>query len=116
MKSVAVMVAASVGTWLVASVVLDARVQRELLYGMVGPLVGVSGSWVVVERTYRRDPRAVTRAMVGAFAFKLVFFGAYVMVMLRWLSLGRAPFVVSFVSYFCGLYLIEALYLRRLFK
>ena len=115
MKGVAVMVAASVGTWLVASLVLDARIQRELLYGMVGPLVGVSGSWVVVERTYRRDPQAVTRAMIGAFAFKLVFFGAYVTVMLRGLSLSPVPFVVSFVSYFCGLYLMEALYLRRLF-
>ena len=110
------MVAAGVGTWLAASLVVDARMQRELLYGMVGPLLGVGGSWVAVERTYRRDPQAVTRVMIGAFACKLVFFGAYVVAMLRGLSLSPGPFVISFVSYFCGLYLAEALYLRQLFK
>lgn len=116
MKSVAVMVAASVGTWLAASLVVDARFHRELLYGMVGPLVGVSGSWVAVERTYRRDPQAVTRAMMKGFAFKVVFFGAYVVAMVEGLSLRPVPFIASFVSYFCGLYLMEALYLQRLFK
>ena len=116
MKAVAVMVAASVGTWLVASLLVDWRVQRELLYGMVGPLVAVSGSWDAVERTYRRDPQAVTRMMILAFAFKIVFFGTYVIVMIRGLSLSPVPFGVSFVSYFSGLYLMEALYLRRLFK
>lgn len=116
MKGVAVMMAASIGTWLVASLAIDARVQRELLFGMLGPLAGVSGSWVMVERTYRRDPQALTRAMITGFAFKLVFFGAYVIVMLRGLSLSPVPFTVSFVSYFVGLYLMEALYLRQLFK
>lgn len=116
MKAVAVMVAASVSTWLLASLLLPARMQRELLYGMVGPLVGVAGSFIAVERTYRRDPQAVTRVMIEAFAFKVVFFGVYVMVMLRGLSLRPVPFIVSFMSYFCGLYLMEALYLRRLFK
>jgi hypothetical protein len=116
MKSVAVMVAASVSTWFLASFVVDARVQRELLFGMVGPLVGVTASWVLVERTFRRDPLAVTQAMIWGFALKLVFFGAYVVVMVRALSLNPFPFAVSFVSYFCGLYLMEALYLRRLFN
>ena len=115
MKGVAVMVAASVGTWFVASLLVDARMHRELLFGMIGPLVGVSGSWLVVERIYRRDPQAVTSAMIVAFGFKLVFFGAYVTAMLRGLSLSPVPFVVSFLTYFCGLYLTEALYLRRLF-
>lgn len=116
MKGVAVMVAASIATWLVASLAIDARMQRELLFGMLGPLVGVSGSWVMVERTFRRDPQALTRAMITGFAFKLVFFGAYVIVMLRGLSLSAVPFVVSFVSYFAGLYVMEALYLRQLLK
>jgi uncharacterized membrane protein YdfJ with MMPL/SSD domain len=87
-----------------------------MLGGMLGPLAGASGSWILVERTHRRSPQAVTAAMIGAFAFKVVFFGAYVAVMLLGFSLRPAPFVASFVSFFCGLYLIEALYLQRLFK
>jgi hypothetical protein len=116
MKPVAVMVAASVGSFLAALMLLDSRVRLDVLCGMIGPLVGVGGSWVVVERTYRRNPQAVTALMIGAFGFKLVFFGAYVAVMLRVVSLRPVPFVSSFVSYFSGLYVVEALYLRRLFK
>ena len=88
----------------------------EVLCGMIGPLVGVGGSWVLVERTHRRDPQAVTARMIVAFGFKLVFFGAYLTVMLRGLSLRPGPFVASFVCYIVGLYLMEALYLQRLLK
>jgi uncharacterized membrane protein YdfJ with MMPL/SSD domain len=116
MKAVAMMVAAGFGSWLVASLVLDSRMRLELLCGMIGPLAGVSGSWVLIERTHRRNPQALTSAMIVAFGFKLVFFGAYVAVMLVGLSLRPVPFVASFVGYFCGLYLMEALYLQRLFK
>ena len=116
MKAVAVMVAAGVGSWLVASLVLDSRTRLEVLCGMIGPLLGVGGSWIMTERTYRRNPQAVTNLMIWAFGFKLVFFGAYVTAMLRGLSLRPGPFVASFMVYFCGLYLLEALYLRRLFK
>ena len=116
MKALGVMMAAGLGSWLVASLVIDSRLRLELLCGMAGPLAGVGGSWVLVERTHRRDPQAVTAAMIWAFAFKVVFFGAYVAVMLLGLSLRPVPFVASFVSFFCGLYLMEALYLQRLFK
>jgi hypothetical protein len=116
MKPVVVMVVAGFGSWLAASLVVESRMWLEVLWGMIGPLVGVGGSWVLVERTYRRDPRALTAQMILAFGFKLVFFGAYLAVMLRVLSLRPAPFVASFVCYLVGLYLMEALYLQRLLK
>ena len=102
-------------TWLVAAVLLDTQARIEVLYGMLGPLAMVSGSWVLMERAYRRSPQRLTAVMVAAFAGKLVFVGAYVAVMLRVLSLRPRTFVASFTSYFIALYLIEALYLRRLF-
>ena len=77
---------------------------------------GRACTWVLIERTYRRDPRALTALMIAAFAGKMVFFGAYVAVMLRVVGAaagavrGRASRVTS-----SRLYLIEALYLRRLF-
>lgn len=109
------MVALSVLSWLVAAVLLDTQARIEVLYGMLGPLAMVSGSWVLMERAYRRSPQRLTAVMVAAFAGKLVFFGAYVAVMLRMLSLRPRTFVASFTGYFIALYLIEALYLRRLF-
>ena len=102
-------------SWLVAAGLLDTQARIEVLYGMLGPLAMVSGSWVLMERAYRRNPQRLTAVMVAAFAGKLVFFGAYVAVMLRVLSLRPRTFVASFTGYFIALYLIEALYLRRLF-
>ena len=57
----------------------------------------------------------LTGLMVAAFAFKLVFFGAYVAVMLRIVGLRLVPFSVGFSSYFIALHFVEALLLRRLF-
>ena len=83
---------------------------------MLGPLAIVSGTWILTERTHRTNPAALTSVMIAAFGFKVVFFGGYVAVMLGLLALRPVPFVASFASYFIGLYLIEALYMRRLFS
>ena len=77
----------------------------------------VSGTWLLMERTYRVSPAALTSVMIAAFGFKVVFFGGYVAVMLR--SVGAAAGArssASFTGYFIGLYLVEALYMRRLFS
>ncbi len=114
MKPVVVMVAVSVGTCLIAGLLVDARTRVEVLFGMAGPLAMAAGSWVLVERTFARHAQRLTSVMIAAFAVKMVFFGAYVVVMLKLLLLRPVPFVASFVSYFVGLYLMEALYLRRM--
>jgi hypothetical protein len=44
----------------------------------------------------------------------MLFFGAYVTVVIKGLHLQVVPFVASFTGYFIGLYLVEALLLRRL--
>ena len=97
-------------------VLFSAHVAQHLLLGMVGPLLMASGSWVLTERIYHERPQAVTGVMIAAFAFKLVFFGVYVALMLRVVGLRPIPFVGSFTGYVAGLYFMEALYLRRLFR
>ena len=87
----------------------------EILFGLAGPLLVATGSWTIVERVYRRRPEKVTAVMVAGFAGKMAFFGAYVAVALKVLSLRPVPFVASFTSSFIALHFIEALCLRRLF-
>lgn len=116
MKPVVWMVSASVMSWLGATAVVDRRTSVEVLCGMLGPLAVACGTWLLAERTYRRNPESLTPLMAAAFAGKMVFFGAYVVVMVRLLELRVVPFIVSFTSYFVVLYLVEALYLRRLFS
>jgi hypothetical protein len=87
----------------------------EILFGLAGPLLVATGSWILIERVYRLSPERLTGVMAAGFAGKMVFFGAYVVVALTVLSLRPIPFVASFTSAFIGLHLIEALCLRRLF-
>ena len=115
MKEVAWMAGVSVAAWLLASVAVGRDTSIELFFGMLGPLVVACATWVMTERTFTRDPQALTGVMVAAFGFKLVFFGGYVVVMLRVIGFQLVPFAVSFSSYFIALHFVEALFLRRLF-
>ena len=116
MNAVVAMAGASVASALVVGALVDPRARLAVLLGMVGPLLMATGSWVLTERTYHERPQAVMSVMIAAFAFKLVFFGAYVALMIRVVALRPVPFIASFTGYLAGLYLMEALYLRRLFR
>ena len=115
MKAAGWMTAAAVGSAAVAVAIAGGQTAAAVLLGMLAPLAAATVSWVLTERTYKREPARVTGLMIGAFGAKMLFFGAYVAVMLKVVGLHPTPFVVSFTSYFIALYLTEALLMRRLF-
>jgi hypothetical protein len=116
MTGAAWMAGISLAAWLGVAAVVDRSVSVAVFYGMLGPLLVACASWVVVARTHRRNAQAVTGLMIAGFGFKLVFFGAYVAVMLRALRLAPVPFAISFSGFFIALHLVEAALLRRLFS
>lgn len=87
----------------------------EVLWGMAGPLGAAIVTWVLVSRSFLRAPERLPNLMTMAFAVKVLFFGGYVLAMLRVLSLTLAPFALSFSVFFVGVYVLEALFLQRLF-
>ena len=115
MKQVAWMAGASVIGCIAVLGLVERPAGVAVVFGMLGPLLVACGSWMLAERTYKQDPRALTGLMVTAFAFKMVFFGGYVAVMLRMFQLAPVPFAVSFSSYFIALHFVEAFCLQRLF-
>ena len=82
--------------------------------GMLGPLVAAICSMIALNRAHRNNPATVTRVLIAAFAAKVVFFGGYVILIVKTGWVSPNPFVVSFVSYFFALHIIEAIRLRRL--
>jgi hypothetical protein len=116
MKPIGVMVAASVASWAGAAVIVDRQTRIEVLFGMLGPLAAVIATWLIAAWAYRQHPAKLTSVMMAAFILKMVFFAAYIAVMLRVAGFRPIPFVGSFTSYFIALYLMEALYLKRLFS
>jgi len=109
------MAAASLGSAAGIAALVAPDTRLAVVLGMVAPLVGAGVSWVVTERTFTQTPERLTGLMMAGFAAKMVFFGAYVAVMLKVAHLQPVPFVASFTGYFIALYLVEALLMRRLF-
>ena len=114
-KEAAWMTGASVASSFAVAAFLGAQAGAAVIAGMAAPLFAATASWVMAERTFKRNPEALTSLMVAAFAGKMLFFGAYVVMALGVLALRPVPFVASFTSYFIALYMTEALCLRRLY-
>lgn len=115
MKPLLTMGGAGLLVGLMATTVLGPPAMAEAALGTIGPLVAACGSWMVIERTMRRDPTQVTPVMLKLFTVKMLFFGALVVSALLGLHLRPIPFMVSFTGAFVTMYLIEAIYLQRLF-
>jgi hypothetical protein len=84
--------------------------------GIIGPVLAVLATWIAVTRAHRRDPAGVTNVMLAAFLAKAVFFGVYVVVMVKVLELDAMPFIVSFTVTFIVLYAVQGLMFARLFR
>jgi hypothetical protein len=115
MIAIAWLVGAGVLSWLAITAVAR-PLNPELFWGMAGPLVAMVATWLAVVLTHRSAPERLAGVMMTGFALKAVFFGVYVVVMLRVLAMRPIPFVVSFTGYFIALYAMEALFLRRLLR
>lgn len=113
MRRLAWMAGASIAAWLIVTAV-SPPLNPEVLFGMLGPLAASLVTWGVVERVHLGAPERVMTVLMQAFAGKVLFFGAYVVVMLRVVGLRSMPFAVSFTAFFVGLYVMQALFLRRL--
>jgi len=113
---IAWMIGASVATWMAATALVGARFGIDILGGMIGPLFAACATWALAERTYRAAPERLTALMIAGFGAKIVFFGAYVTVMVRGLGLAPGPFAASFTGYFVALLFAEALAMQRLFR
>lgn len=113
MKPVPWMVGATVAFGLVAGVLLGTV--SEVLFGMAGPLTAAGTTWVLAERASRRRPGHLTSLMIKAFAAKMIFYGAYVVLVLKVFLVRPMPFVISFTGYFIAFHFIEAFCLTRLF-
>ena len=99
---------------LVATLVTPDAVAAAFM-GMLAPLIVGIATIVMVERTTRNEPRALTARMTLAFLAKMLFYAAYVSVVLALVTTTPIPFMVSFTVYFVALQFTEAVYFKTLF-
>jgi hypothetical protein len=108
------MLSGSVLSSLLITTLLFTEARREVWFGMLGPLASAAVSWIAIERQFARRPTGLTGFLIKAFAAKIVFFGVYVTALLKVGIVRPFPFVVSFMSYFVALHVLEATGLHRL--
>jgi hypothetical protein len=114
MKLVWWMLAGSILSSFVMTVLFGMENKLEIWIGMLAPLAAAILSWISMERQYMRRPEGLTSLLIKAFAVKVVFFGAYVAIVLSSGLVRPIPFAVSFIVYFLGLHIVEAVGLHRL--
>ncbi len=86
----------------------------EVLLGVAGPAVVAGASWVLMARTWARDPVALLPLLLRAFAVKALVFIGYVALVAGVFDVRLTPFAISFTVAFLATYLAEAYGLRRM--
>lgn len=104
----------AVATAGLASVLVGGGFARDVWLGMLGPSLAVVTAWMVVERTFRVQPKRLTAVQARLFVAKMLFFGAYVGVILGTGLARPFPFMFAFTAYFVVLYGVHAFALHRL--
>jgi hypothetical protein len=120
MMPAVVMAIGAIGVAAASAGIASAQGRSDLIApifgGMIGPLVAAIATWVIVSATFRRNPAALTKLMIGAFGVKAVFFGIYCVAMVKLFDLDVRPFGLSFAGFFISLYAVEAALFSRLFR
>lgn len=86
----------------------------EVLLGVAGPAVVAGASWVIMMRTWAKDPVALLPFLLRAFAVKALLFIAYVALIAGVFDVRLTPFAISFTVAFLATYLAEAYGLWRM--
>ena len=114
MNSVAWMTTGAIGSCLIAAM-LEPSLAPDLLLGMLAPWVATSVTWLAVERQLARNPAGVHALLLRAFGLKLVFFAAYVVIVMQGVGVRSTAFIASFTVYFISLYCAQAFGFARVF-
>ena len=102
-------------TWVLTAVILE-RYMAEIFLGMTAPLVVGIATVVRVESIFQNSPEKLTAFMTKAFGGKMVLYGLYLGAIIAFSAFNERPFLVSFVVYFVALHMLEALFIRSVFK
>jgi hypothetical protein len=89
---------------------------KEIFLGMIAPLLVTIFSIIWIKKVYKVDPGKVTAIMTKSFFIKMVLFALYFLIILSFYAFEPIPFVISFTGFFILFYIIEAIFLQKLFQ
>ena len=90
--------------------------QRELFFGWLGPFFAGAATIIFVQRASRKELRLITKSLSIGFAIKMVFYGAYILILFEFYPFNPVPLMCSFAGFFLGLHVLEAVTINNLSK
>jgi hypothetical protein len=88
-------------------------VQREIWFGMLGPTLVSVLTWVALKRQMRQGPQKMLECLIKAFMLKFVFFGVYIVALVKTNQVRPEPFVCCLAFFYLALHTTEAFELRK---
>lgn len=88
----------------------------EIFIGMAAPLLVTIFSIIWIKKVFKADPEKLTSTMAKSFFIKMVLFALYFIIILSFYAFEPNPFVISFTGFFILFYIIEAMFLQKLFQ
>jgi hypothetical protein len=107
-------VAGCLGSAVLITLLPGIEAAPEVWFGLAGPAGVTCAEWIATAGTLRRRPERLTSLRIRVFAGKMIFFAAYVAVLLGRDLVRPNPFIVTFAGYFLVLHIAEAVALHRL--
>ncbi len=89
---------------------------KEIFTGMTAPLLVTLFSIIWIKKVFKADTRKLTATMTKSFFIKMVLFALYFFIILSFYTFEPNPFVISFTGFFILFYIIEAIFLQKLFQ
>jgi len=83
---------------------------------MVMPLAVGQFTITRIQSIFVSDPRKLTSFMMKSFIGKMVIYGVYMIGIVAFSPFNERTFFVSFISYFITLHVLEAFFIRSVFK
>ncbi len=88
----------------------------EIFIGMIAPLTVTIFSIIWIKKVFKADPEKTTATMTRSFFIKMVLFALYFIIILSFYTFEPNPFIISFTGFFILFYIIEAVFLQKLFQ
>ncbi len=89
---------------------------NEIFLGMIAPLLVTVFSIMWINKVFKTSPEKTTATMAKSFFIKMILFALYFIIILNFYTFEPNPFVISFTGFFILFYIIEALFLQKLFQ
>ena len=90
--------------------------RTEIFFGWLGPVIAGLGSMFMINQAAKKDPHSVTKSLQIGFLIKLIYYGAFIIVIFQLYAFDPVPFMCSFLGFFLGLHALEAIIIKNLNK